>query len=119
MRIAVPFGKNKIYTALAIELHQNAPTLYEAKEIHQILDENPIVNEFQINHWFWIAAYYMGNIGDVKTMSQQAIAILENDETLQQFKTNAAEHAKKFDIHMIVPLYEDLYQRFLQKAVLA
>ena len=62
---------------------------------------------------------YMGNIGDVKTMSQQAIAILENDETLQQFKTNAAEHAKKFDIHMIVPLYEDLYQRFLQKAVLA
>ena len=50
MRIAVPFGKNKIYTALAVDLHQNAPTLYEAKEIHQILDEQPIVNEFQINH---------------------------------------------------------------------
>lgn len=62
---------------------------------------------------------YMGNVGDVKTMSQQAIAILENDETLQQFKINAAEHANKFDIHMIVPLYEELYQRFLQKAVLA
>jgi len=37
MRVAVPFGKSKLYTALVIDLHQNAPTLYQAKEIHQIL----------------------------------------------------------------------------------
>lgn len=65
MRIAVPFGKSKILTALAIELHQNKPTLYDAKEIHQILDEKPIVNEIQIAHWQWIASYYMSAIGDV------------------------------------------------------
>jgi primosomal protein N' (replication factor Y) len=35
MRIAVPF-KSKIYTALALDLHQNSPSLYEAKEINQI-----------------------------------------------------------------------------------
>ena len=57
MRIAVPFGKSKIYTALVIDLHQTPPTLYEAKEIHQLLDEKPSVNEHQINHWFWIASY--------------------------------------------------------------
>ena len=61
---------------------------------------------------------YMGNIGDVATMSQQAIAILKDDETLQQFKKNSAEHALKFDIHNIVPLYEALYQRFLPKVSL-
>ncbi len=61
---------------------------------------------------------YMGNIGDVATMSQQAIAILKDDETLIQFKTNAAQHASKFDIHNIVPLYEELYQRFLPKSAL-
>ncbi|HEU0136976.1 MAG TPA: hypothetical protein VFQ50_06765, partial [Flavobacterium sp.] len=33
MRIAVPFGRSKIYTSIAIALHQNAPTLYEPKEI--------------------------------------------------------------------------------------
>ena len=44
MRIAVPFGKSKVYTALAVEVHQNKPSLYEAKEIHEILDEKPIVN---------------------------------------------------------------------------
>jgi N-acetyl-alpha-D-glucosaminyl L-malate synthase BshA len=62
---------------------------------------------------------FMGNIGDIKTMSQQAISILKDDKKLQQFKDNAAQHALKFDIHNIVPLYEKLYERFLQKAVLA
>jgi primosomal protein N' (replication factor Y) len=38
MRVAVPFGKSKIYTALVLNIHQNAPEAYEAKEIHQILD---------------------------------------------------------------------------------
>jgi len=62
---------------------------------------------------------YMGDVGDVKTMSEQAISILQNDETLQQFKEAAAQHAKKFDIHNIVPLYEELYERFLEKATVS
>ena len=37
----------------------------------------------------------------------------ENPETLQQFKTNAAQHAQRFDINTIVPEYEALYNRFL------
>ena len=36
MRVAVPFGKSKIYTALAYKIHNNPPTAYEAKTIHQI-----------------------------------------------------------------------------------
>jgi hypothetical protein len=42
------FGKSKIYTALVIDTHQNQPTLYDAKEIHQILDERPIVTIVQV-----------------------------------------------------------------------
>ncbi len=62
---------------------------------------------------------YMGDVGDVETMSKQAIAILQDDETLALFKIAAANQAKNFDINNIVPLYEKLYERFLQKAVLA
>lgn len=62
---------------------------------------------------------YMGNVGDIKDMSLKAIDILQNEERLQEFKTAAAQHALKFDISNIVPLYEDLYQRFLQKVELA
>ena len=61
---------------------------------------------------------YMGNVGDVDTMSKRAIDILKNDDRLQTFKESAAKHALKFDIQNIVPLYEDLYQRFAQKALL-
>jgi primosomal protein N' (replication factor Y) len=39
MRVAVPFGKTKIYTALVLDKTNTPPQLYEAKEIHQILDE--------------------------------------------------------------------------------
>lgn len=79
MRVAVPFGKSKIYTALVIELHQNKPLLYEAKEIHQILDENPIANQIQINHWFWIASYYMCAIGDVYRTAFPSGLLLESE----------------------------------------
>jgi primosomal protein N' (replication factor Y) len=55
--------------ALVIDAtHQNQPTLYDAKEIHQILDERPIVTIVQILHWQWIASYYMCAIGDVYRM---------------------------------------------------
>ena len=47
MRVAVSFGKTKMYTGLVFNIHQIAPMLYEAKEIHQILDEVPLVNEKQ------------------------------------------------------------------------
>ncbi len=79
MRVAVPFGKSKIYTALVIELHQNKPLLYEAKEIHQILDENPIANQIQINHWFWIASYYLCAIGDVYRTAFPSGLLLESE----------------------------------------
>jgi N-acetyl-alpha-D-glucosaminyl L-malate synthase BshA len=58
---------------------------------------------------------YMGHIGDIETMSQQAIDILQFDERLNEFKKNAAQHAKRFDIHNIVPLYEQLYDEVLSK----
>jgi primosomal protein N' (replication factor Y) len=109
MRIAVPFGKNKIYTALVIDLHQNAPTLYEAKEIHQILDEKPIVNELQINHWFWIASYYMCNIGDVYRGALPSALLLESETIISQRKeTNVDETVLSDDEFLI---YEALQRQ--------
>ena len=79
MRIAVPFGKSKIYTALVLDTHQNQPSLYEAKEIDQILDERPIVTEKQIKHWQWIATYYMCAIGDVYRAAMPSAFLLESE----------------------------------------
>jgi primosomal protein N' (replication factor Y) len=84
MRLAVPFGKSKIYTALVIDTHKNQPTLYEAKEIHQILDEKPIVTEVQIAHWQWIASYYMCAIGDVYRGAMPSALLLESETIISQ-----------------------------------
>ena len=86
-RVSVPFGKSKIYTALVIDTHQNQPSTYEAKEIHQIIDEFPIVNEIQIEHWRWIASYYMCAIGDVYRGAMPSALLLES-ETIITKKDN-------------------------------
>ncbi len=56
---------------------------------------------------------YLDDIGDIHSMSEHAIKILSDDETLKRFKANAVAQAKNFDIHRIVPQYEALYNRFL------
>jgi N-acetyl-alpha-D-glucosaminyl L-malate synthase BshA len=55
---------------------------------------------------------FLSDVGDIKDMSDHAIEILQDDAVLKKFKANAAAHAKKFDIHNIVPKYEALYNRF-------
>jgi N-acetyl-alpha-D-glucosaminyl L-malate synthase BshA len=55
---------------------------------------------------------YTANVGDVATMSTRAIELLIDDTTLKAFKHNALEQAKLFDIHHIIPIYENLYRRF-------
>ena len=54
---------------------------------------------------------YLSDVGDVDDMAANAIKILQNNETLDNFKSNALTTAKKFDIQNILPLYEDLYLR--------
>ncbi|MFY9243067.1 MAG: primosomal protein N' [Polaribacter sp.] len=82
MRVAVSFGKSKMYTGLVFNIHKNAPTLYEAKEIHQILDETPLVNEHQLMHWQWLANYYMCALGDVYRAALPSAFLLESETIL-------------------------------------
>jgi N-acetyl-alpha-D-glucosaminyl L-malate synthase BshA len=58
---------------------------------------------------------FLSEIGDVESMSRQAIALLSNPELLQQFSNAAKEQAIKFDIINIVPQYEKLYAEVLAK----
>jgi len=79
MRVAVPFGKSKIYTALVFEIHNTAPTVYEAKEIDQILDDYPIVTTIQLRFWQWLAQYYMCSIGEVFRSAVPSALLLESE----------------------------------------
>jgi len=109
MRVAVPFGKSKIYTALVIEIHENKPTLYEAKEIHQILDEKPIVTEIQIAHWQWIASYYMCAIGDVYRGAVPSALLLESETIITQKQDGFVDERLLSDDEFLV--YQALQQQ--------
>ncbi|MBT8209895.1 MAG: primosomal protein N' [Eudoraea sp.] len=79
IRVAVPFGKTKLYTALVYRIHQTPPEVYEAKPLHQILDENPIVSPLQLKHWEWIASYYMCTLGEVFRAAMPGPLLLESE----------------------------------------
>jgi primosomal protein N' (replication factor Y) len=109
MRVAVPFGKSKIYTALVVETHEIKPALYEAKEIHQILDEKPIVTEIQIAHWQWIASYYMCAIGDVYRGAMPSALLLESETIISQKQNGFVDESLLSDEEYLI--YEALQQQ--------
>lgn len=61
---------------------------------------------------------FLSEIGDIHDMAKNAIAILENDETLEEFKLNALRESHKFDIRRVVPLYEEVYKRAYKSRLL-
>jgi primosomal protein N' (replication factor Y) len=113
MRVVVPFGKSKMYTALIIDKHQNQPTLYEAKEIDQILDQKPIVTEFQIAHWQWIASYYMCAIGEVYRAAMPSALLLESETLIVQRIGTFVDETTLTDSEYLI--YEALQQQNLLK----
>jgi primosomal protein N' (replication factor Y) len=113
MRVAVPFGKSKIYTALAFKIHNNAPTAYDAKTIHQILDEEPVITELQLKHWQWIASYYMCSLGEVMRAAMPNAFIIESETILVKNESAEVSEADLKDDEFLI--YEALqYQSSLK-----
>ena len=122
IRVAVPFGKSKIYTGLVYKIHNEAPQIYEAKEIHQILDDDPVVNSYQLKLWKWMSQYYMCTIGDVMRAALPSAFLLEsetivklnkkvilNDEELKDDEflvVEALHHQSSLKIHEITSIID-------------
>ena len=119
MRVAVSFGKSKMYAALVYSIHQTKPVLYEAKEIHQILDEIPLVNELQLKHWQWISNYYMCSLGDVYRAALPSAFLLESETIINKNDAfieediladdeflifEALQHQSQLTIHQVIAI---------------
>jgi primosomal protein N' (replication factor Y) len=82
MRVAVPFGKSKLYTGLVRSLHSNPPVAYSAKEVYRVLDQVPMVTTLQLKHWEWIASYYMCTLGEVVRTALPGAFLLESESVI-------------------------------------
>lgn len=58
---------------------------------------------------------FLKDIGDVDGMAEKAVYILEDEERLQQFKSNALARAKEFDLTNILPAYENYYIEVIER----
>lgn len=83
MRVEVSLGRNKLYSGIINELHHNRPEGYEVKPVRSILDEEPIVNEKQLEFWKWVADYYMAAPGEVMQAALPAHLKLTGETRLQ------------------------------------
>ncbi|MDN3620412.1 primosomal protein N' [Polaribacter undariae] len=119
MRVAVSFGKSKMYSALVLNIHQTKPVLYEAKDIHQILDEVPLVNELQLKHWQWISNYYMCSLGDVYRAALPSAFLLESETIINKNEDfsddailaddeflifEALQHQSQLTVHQVIAI---------------
>ena len=81
-RVAVSFGKRKIYTGIVNELHNNKPESYETKPIEFIYDDKSLVSQNQIDFWNWLSRYYFVPIGDVMKAAVPSTFLLESDSLI-------------------------------------
>lgn len=58
---------------------------------------------------------YLSAVGDIDNMAENALKILKEDAVLAEFRTNALNVAKQFDIKNILPLYENLYLQAIKE----
>lgn len=79
MRVVVPFGKRKMYTAIVFNVHQDAPKAYTPKQIDSIIDRQPILAPMQISFLQWIASYYQAPLGLVVRTALPSVMLLESE----------------------------------------
>ena len=98
-RVVVPLGKNKIYTGVVLNTHNNTPEGVEVKAIIEVLDDHPVVNEQQFAFWQWIANYYICPLGDVMKAAlpgamkpKDEAALKESTRTRRSGKARANRH---------------------------
>jgi L-malate glycosyltransferase len=56
---------------------------------------------------------FLHAVGDIDSMYNSALTLLQNETLLNQFKTNARKRAEVFTLERILPMYEEIYAKTL------
>ena len=83
MRVVVPFGKSKIYTAITIKVHEHTPS-YPTKPIEFILDEAPVLSPRQLQLFAWASSYYLGSFGELLKIGMPSSLLLESETMVER-----------------------------------
>ncbi|MDP9047273.1 MAG: DEAD/DEAH box helicase, partial [Bacteroidota bacterium] len=99
-RVVVQFGKSKLYTAIIASISNRPPVKYQAKYVIELLDDKPVVTEWQLQFWQWLAEYYMCNMGEVMNAALPSALKLASETRIMLNKDfvpdRSALHDKEF-----------------------
>ncbi len=113
MRVAVPFGKTKVYTGVVAKIHQEKPKFYEAKYVEEILEETPLLTTKQLHFFSWIANYYMCGEGEVLRAALPSAFLLQSETVIALNRETAVKDVELTDDEYL--LYEALQRQTLLK----
>ncbi len=113
-RVAVQFGRKKIYAALVWQVHQQPPKAYTAKYILELLDNQAIIYDLQMEFWKWLSEYYCAPLGLVMDAALPANFKIESETTIllqQGVVLEEVKHevdAKEYEILEILEVEQEL-----------
>lgn len=58
---------------------------------------------------------FLSDVGDIEDMAKNALKILESEDSLKQYKKQAHEHSLNFGLKAVLPKYEAIYERLINK----
>lgn len=127
VRVAVQFGKKKIYSGIVSQIHDRVPEVSSVKYILEIIDSSPIINEKTLSFYNWIASYYMCYVGDVISAGIPALLRLRSESKLVVSEEFSAEvdklTSRQLEILNIVDekvsiSIDEISNRFSEKGIL-
>ena len=80
-RVAVQFGRKKIYSGLIINIHSNIPE-YTPKYILHLIDEKAVCTKLQFDFWKWISEYYLCTQGEVMNAALPSALKLSSESNI-------------------------------------
>jgi primosomal protein N' (replication factor Y) len=83
MRVAVPFGKRKVYTGIVAAIHETPPLRYEAKALEEILEDTPTVTKIQLKLWEWMSSYYLCTEGEILRSALPSALLIESETVIE------------------------------------
>ena len=119
MRVVVPCGQKKTYTALCVEVTDKKPNIgvKNIKCIYSVLDDMPMLLPQQLKLWQWMADYYMCTLGDIYKAALPAG--LKAEDGYRPKTETYVGLTEKFHDEMALNIALDMVSRYekLQKAL--
>jgi primosomal protein N' (replication factor Y) len=116
VRVRVQFGGKNIYSGIVCNIHENTPMVQNVKNIIEVLDNVPAINELQLKLWLWISDYYLCCEGEVMK------AALPSELSLNNYKPRLEtfiEFSRKFSEEELNSILDKLTKAPRQQELLS